>query len=60
MRLAKGLDFDEAVLLDADGRQYATEADRNLLYVAVTRAMHALTVLYRDEPSPFLGEKRLR
>ena len=57
---AKGLEFDEAVLLDADGRQYATEADRNLLYVAVTRAMHALTVLYRDEPSPFLGEKRLR
>ena len=60
VRLAKGLEFDEAVLLDADGRQYATEADRNLLYVAVTRAMHALTVLYRDEPSPFLGEKRLR
>ena len=50
----------EVYLLDADGRQYATEADRNLLYVAVTRAMHALTVLYRDEPSPFLGEKRLR
>ena len=55
VRLAKGLEFDEAVLLDADDRQYATEADRNLLYVAVTRAMHALTVLYRDEPSPFLG-----
>lgn len=60
VRLAKGLEFDEAVLLDADGRRYATEADRNLLYVAVTRAMHALTVLYRDEPSPFLGEKRPR
>lgn len=60
VRLAKGLEFDEAVLLDADGRQYATEADRNLLYVAVTRAMHVLTVLYRDEPSPFLKEKRLR
>lgn len=60
VRLAKGLEFDEAVLLDADGRQYATEADRNLLYVAVTRAMHVLTVLYRDEPSPFLGEKRPR
>ena len=50
----------EAVLLDVDGRQYATEADRNLLYVAVTRAMHALTVLYRDEPSPLLGEERPR
>ena len=60
VRLAKGLEFDEAVLLDADGRQYATEADRNLLYVAVTRAMHVLTVLYRDEPSPLLGEKRPR
>lgn len=60
VRLAKGLEFDEAVLLDVDGRQYATEADRNLLYVAVTRAMHALTVLCRDEPSPFLGEKRPR
>ncbi|MEC4295020.1 HelD family protein [Adlercreutzia shanghongiae] len=54
VRLAKGLEFDEAVLLDVDGRQYASEVDRNLLYVAVTRAMHALTVLYRDEPSPFL------
>ena len=60
VKMAKGLEFDEAVLLDADGRQYATEADRNLLYVAVTRAMHVLTVLYRDEPSPFLKEKRLR
>lgn len=57
VRLAKGLEFDEAVLLDVDGRQYATEADRNLLYVAVTRAMHALAVLYRDEPSPLLGEQ---
>ncbi len=54
VRLAKGLEFDEAVLLDADGRQYAAKADRNLLYVAVTRAMHALTILYRDAPSPFL------
>ena len=60
VRLAKGLEFDEAVLLDVDGRQYATEADRNLLYVAVTRAMHALIVLYRDEPSPLLGEERPR
>lgn len=60
VRLAKGLEFDEAVLLDVDARQYASEADRNLLYVAVTRAMHVLTVLYRDEPSPFLKEKRPR
>ena len=60
VRLATGLEYNEQVLLDADGRQYATEADRNLLYVAVTRAMHVLTVLYRDDPSPFLKEMRLR
>lgn len=55
VRLAKGLEFDEAILLDVDGRQYATEADRNLLYVAITRAMHRLTVLFRDAPSPLLA-----
>lgn len=54
VRLAKGLEFDEALLLDVDSRQYADEADRHLLYVAVTRAMHGLTILYRDEPSPCL------
>lgn len=55
VRLAKGLEFDEAVLLDADASLYRTEADRNLLYVAITRALHRLTVLYRVQPSPFLG-----
>lgn len=55
VRLAKGLEFDEAVLLDVDDRQYATEADRHLLYVAITRAMHRLTILYRQSPSPFLA-----
>lgn len=54
VRMAKGLEFDDVVLLDADARQYATEADRCLLYVGITRAMHRLTVVYRDEPSPFL------
>lgn len=55
VKMAKGLEFDEVVLLDADAAQYAAPADRNLLYVAVTRAMHKLTVLYRAEPSPFFG-----
>ena len=56
VRLAKGLEFErQAVLLDADGRQYATEADRNLLYVAVTRAMHALTVLLPRRTDPASG-----
>ncbi|MCI8469530.1 MAG: ATP-binding domain-containing protein, partial [Eggerthellaceae bacterium] len=55
VRAVKGLEFDDVVVLDADARQYASEPDRSLLYVALTRALHRLTVLYRDEPSPFLG-----
>lgn len=55
IRLAKGLEFDEVVLLDADSSLYSTEADRNLLYVAITRALHRLTVLYRRELSHLFG-----
>lgn len=54
VRMAKGLEFDEVVVLDVDDSQYASEFDRNLLYVAVTRAMHGLHVLYRVSPSRFL------
>ena len=54
VRLAKGLEFDEVILLDVDDRQYATEADRNLLYVAITRALHRITILYRDQLSLLL------
>lgn len=57
IKMAKGLEFDEVVLLDADATQYATPADRNLLYVAITRAMHKLTVLHRAAPSPFFGRE---
>ena len=53
-RILKSALVRACVTFTADGRQYADEADRHLLYVAVTRAMHGLTVLYRDEPSPFL------
>ncbi|MEG1435199.1 MAG: ATP-binding domain-containing protein [Gordonibacter sp.] len=54
-KMAKGLEFDEVIVLDVDSRQYATAADRNLLYVAVTRAMHWLSLLYRGEPAEFLA-----
>ena len=58
VRMAKGLEFDEVVVLDVDDTQYASEFDRNLLYVAVTRAMHDLHVLYRVSPSRFLPGTR--
>ena len=41
-------------ILDADDAQYCTDFDRNLLYVALTRALHKLTVLYRTRLTRFL------
>jgi DNA helicase II / ATP-dependent DNA helicase PcrA len=52
--LAKGLEFDRGVIPDADADTYRTEMDRNLLYVACTRAMHRLTVLVVGKPSAIL------
>jgi DNA helicase-2/ATP-dependent DNA helicase PcrA len=42
--LAKGLEFDRVIVADASMSNYHTEMDRNLLYVACTRAMHRLTI----------------
>ena len=42
--LAKGLEFDRVVIADASDAVFATEMDRNLLYVACTR-MHVLTLV---------------
>jgi len=53
--MAKGLEFDEVVVPDVDKDNYASEYDRGLLYVACTRAMHRLTLLYWGEASLFLG-----
>ncbi len=44
--LAKGLEFDEVVVPFASSHNYHTEMDRRLLYVACTRAMHQLTLIY--------------
>ena len=52
--LAKGLEFDAVILADAGAKHYSLDEDRNLLYVACTRALHALTVLYSGAPSPLL------
>ena len=52
--MAKGLEFDEVIVPDADNRNYGSDYDRNLLYIACTRAMHKLTLFYTGSPSPFL------
>jgi DNA helicase-2/ATP-dependent DNA helicase PcrA len=51
---AKGLEFDAVLLYGADARRYHDPADRSLLYVGCTRALHILELLYAGEPSPLL------
>jgi DNA helicase II / ATP-dependent DNA helicase PcrA len=51
--LAKGLEFDEVIVPFAAAEHYHSASDRNLLYVACTRAMHQLTVTFTGKASPF-------
>lgn len=45
---SKGLEFDTVVIFDASNESYPKEDNyARLLYVAVTRALHELTVLYK-------------
>jgi DNA helicase-2/ATP-dependent DNA helicase PcrA len=53
--LAKGLEFDEVVVPFASARNYKTEVDKSMLYVACTRAMHRLTLTYAGELTAFLA-----
>ncbi len=54
VRMAKGLEFDAVLLLNASAKAYCTEREKKLLYVACTRALHELHILYSGEPSPFI------
>lgn len=54
LALSKGLEFDAALVLDADADHYHGHQDRNLLYVACTRALHRLALFHTGEPSPHL------
>lgn len=44
--MAKGLEFDEVIIPQADDKNYHSGIDKSMLYVAVTRAMHKLTLTY--------------
>lgn len=58
VHLAKGLEFDQVIICDASERNYSTEMERNLLYVACTRAMHQLTLTFAGKASPFITRER--
>ncbi|MDZ7668704.1 MAG: 3'-5' exonuclease [Gammaproteobacteria bacterium] len=57
--LAKGLEFDAVIVPGVDESTYCTEMDRNLLYVACTRAKHALALTHAGLVSPLLESEEL-
>ena len=57
VHLAKGLEFDAAIIADAESTCYNTgPTDRALLYVALTRPLHQLAYLHAGDITPFLAD----
>lgn len=52
--LAKGLEFDAVMIYGTDDKNYNTKYDKNLLYIASTRALHRLSYYYTGKISSFL------
>ncbi len=59
IQMSKGLEFDEVLIPSVQKETYHTDFHRNLLYIACTRAMHRLNLIYIGEPSPLLPKKYL-
>ena len=52
--LAKGLEFDAVIIPEANRDVYGEEYQRRILYVACSRALHSLSLLYTGRLSPFV------
>ncbi|WP_461213796.1 RNA polymerase recycling motor HelD [Lacticaseibacillus sp. GG6-2] len=52
--LAKGLEFDAVIGWDISASTYNSEADRDILYTLSSRALHHLTLVALDDPSPLI------
>lgn len=55
--LAKGLEFDAVIVPFCTDKYYKTKADRQMLYVACTRAMHELFITYSGKMSELISSK---
>jgi DNA helicase II / ATP-dependent DNA helicase PcrA len=53
--MAKGLEFDQVIIPDADSKNYQSDVDRGLLYIACTRAMHKLDIFYLEQLIEFIA-----
>lgn len=53
--LAKGLEFDQVIVPYCTEKNYQTEPDRQMLYVACTRTMHKLCLTHTAKASSFIS-----
>lgn len=53
--LSKGLEFDAVIIPDVSAKNYCEERERQVLYVACTRALHRLSLFYIGEKSKFIN-----
>ena len=51
---SKGIEFDHVIIPFVDKNNYRSELDKNMLYVATTRALHQLEFIYEGQKSKFL------
>lgn len=54
--MAKGLEFDQVIVLNASDKNYNNLIERNMLYVACTRAMHTLVLTHTEELTRFIPQ----
>lgn len=54
--LSKGLEFDAVFICDVSQTNYHSEADKRLLYIGCTRALHRLLLLCEGQPSSLLKD----
>jgi DNA helicase-2/ATP-dependent DNA helicase PcrA len=55
IHMTKGLEFDAVLIWNPDEKSYkANDADAKLLYVAITRAMHELYIIYQGSLTKLL------
>jgi len=52
---SKGLEFDGVIVYNVSD-EYQSQLDKNLLYIALTRALHKLTITYENKLSALVKE----
>lgn len=54
IQMSKGLEFDEVIIPSVNSKTYYNDYDCSLLYIACTRAMHRLKLIYTGELTKFI------